>query len=102
MNKLYELLQKIKQRPGLYLGVKSLTLLNVFIGGYAICQSDYNQQESNLFNGFQEHIQKKYKISSTQSWAKIIDFYSATDADAFDLFFKLFEEFLKDNPENLA
>ena len=102
MKKLYKTLKKIKERPGLYLGRKSLMLLDAFLGGYSICCYDLEKKiEADIFDGFQEYIQQRYNIRSTQSWAKIIDFYSLSDEEAFDNFYNLYEEFLKEHPENL-
>jgi len=46
------------------------------------------------FEGFQSWIEKKYKINSGQSWAKIILFYSMDEHEALERFFGLFEEYL--------
>ena len=94
---LLDLLQRIKQRPGMYLGKCSITRLRAFIDGYGMARAELglprSPQEQDL-NGFQEWIQERYKITSTHGWDSIILFFSADERDALDKFFKLLEEFL--------
>lgn len=49
-------------------------------------------QQENPLDGFQDWIQKKFNIDSSQSWANIILFFSQDERDALDIF-QLFEEF---------
>ena len=94
---LYEMLQSIKQRPGMYLGRCSITRLRSFLDGYMGARQDLGlplTEQEREFEGFQEWIQKKFRITSSQSWAKIILFYSADEREALDKFFDLFEKFL--------
>jgi hypothetical protein len=96
LNELYELLKKIKDKPGLYLGKKSLERLHSFLSGYVVCLYDRcNEPCPVLLSGFQEYVQKKYNIASTHSCERIIDFYSTSDEEAFDKYFDLLDEFLK-------
>ena len=102
MSKIYEMLMNIKKRPGLYISDKSLILLQTYLDGYASSDYDHGVVESpNIFKGFQEFVQERYKITTSQDWGKIIQFFSISDAGAFDLFYKLLDEFLEKHPENL-
>lgn len=101
---LYPLLSKIKQRPSLYLGKRSLGNLHAFLDGYTFAHRQLDipmtQQERN-FEEFQEWIEIRFNQVSTQSWSRIILFYSEDEATALNLFFDLFEEFLSDSsPKN--
>jgi hypothetical protein len=93
---LYEMLARIQQRPGMYLGQCSITRLRSFLDGYIGAREDLGialtEQEKNL-GRFQDWIQERFKITSTQGWDSIILFYSADERDALDLFFQLFEQF---------
>ncbi len=95
---LYDLLAKIKQRPSLYLGKRSLSHLHVFIDGYTFaCRQigiPITAQEKD-FEEFQEWIEHRFKQANTQSWSRIIIFYSEDETDALKRFFELFEDFLK-------
>ena len=95
---LYDLLGKIKQRPSLYLGKRSLSHLHVFLDGYTFSRRQIGipitEQEKD-FEEFQEWIEHRFNQADTQSWSRIILFYSEDEADALKRFFELFEDFLK-------
>ena len=98
MLNLYDLLRKIKQRPSLYLGKRSLSHLHTFLDGYTFaCRQlgiPLTEQEKKI-EEFQEWIEIRFNQPSTQSWSRIILFYSEDETDALNRFFNLFEEFLK-------
>lgn len=98
MLKLYDLLAKIKQRPSLYLGKRSLSHLHVFLDGYSFaCRQigiPVTEQEKD-FAEFQEWIEHRFNQENTQSWSRIILFYTEDEADALNRFFELFEDFLR-------
>ncbi len=92
----YELIQKIKKRPTLYINNYSLSHLKTFIEGYSFALRQVNipvSQEEKEFEEFQDWIEKKYNQYSTQHWSKIILFYSEDERDALEKFFELFAEF---------
>ena len=94
----YELIAKIKKRPALYLGNASISHLQVFLDGYTFARRELKVPISNEeadFEDFQEWIEGKFNLPDTQSWAKIILFYSADERDALERFFQLFDEFVK-------
>lgn len=93
---LYDLISNIKKRPAMYLGEPSVTHLGVFLSGYnfarrqlGIPQTEQEQQ----FSVFQEWIQRKFKVSSSQSWDKILLFFAQDETSALEQFFALFDEF---------
>ena len=94
---LYELMESIKKRPGMYLGHSSITKLDMTLRGrnFALRELgiDLTEQERE-FAGFQFWVQEKYRAKSGQSWAKIILFYSVDDHEALIRFFELYEEYL--------
>ena len=97
----YEMLQRIKQRPGMFLGQCSITRLRAFLDGYMGSRSDLGlppTQQELEFNQFQEWVQTRFKISSSHGWDSIILFYSADERDALNNFFELFDQFC--NSEN--
>jgi len=101
MDPVYDILQKVKNKPNVYLGSPSILCLQAFLSGYNVAQYQLGRESLNApdcFDGFQEWIQEKFKIESDQSWAKVILFYSADERDALERFFELFDEFLKRNP----
>ncbi|MDZ8137680.1 MAG: hypothetical protein RM049_20645 [Nostoc sp. DedQUE04] len=97
---LYELLDSIKKRPGMYLGTSSITKLDMLLRGYSLAQREVGvplTEQEREFEGFQSWVQEKYGIKSGQSWSKIILFYSVDEHEALQKFFELFEEYLNRN-----
>ncbi len=99
MTLVYDILQKVKEKPNVYLGRPSIMCLQAFLSGYNVAQYQLGESlnSPDCFDGFQEWIQKKFKIDSSQSWANIILFYSEDERDALRQFFELFDEFVKGN-----
>lgn len=98
MNELLEILEEIKKRPQLYLGRKSLELLNAFISGFYVCQCRYQNRHLNIteyyLSGFQTFIEQKYNLDTTHSWSSLIRFFCSSDEEAFDKFYVLLNEYL--------
>ncbi len=97
MNDLYDLLGRIKKRPAMYLGRHSIVCLQAFLAGYNVARRELGlppTEQDKEFEGFQAWVKEKFGIQSSQSWDKIVLFYSADERTALDLFFQLFEEFV--------
>ena len=93
----YQRLQKIKEKPGLYIGYPSISDLFIFLCGYRRACQDMGltlSDEELQFHEFQPWLQKKFRLSTSASWAKIILLYSSDETHAFQMFFELLEEFL--------
>lgn len=93
---LYDLIQRIKQRPGLYLGKRSIIRLNMLLLGYSQARMELGLPRTSQeieFDKFQDWIQERFKITSSHGWDSIILFYSIDERDALDKFFDLFEKF---------
>ncbi|MBW4635363.1 MAG: hypothetical protein KME30_26765 [Iphinoe sp. HA4291-MV1] len=93
---LYEMLQSIKQYPGMYLGKSSITCLKSFLDGYTAARQDLGlslTEQERQFEKFQEWIQERFEMKSSHGWDSIILFYSADEKDALNNFFELFERF---------
>ncbi|HAG85613.1 MAG TPA: hypothetical protein DCL61_31865 [Cyanobacteria bacterium UBA12227] len=105
MSGLFDILRKIKTRPGMYIGRPSLSDLFMFLVGYKTARRELgiepSEQEVEFYREFQPWIQKRFNVQTVNSWAKIILLYSVDEKEAFTYFFKLLDEFLvRDN--NLA
>ncbi|HEY9848000.1 MAG TPA: hypothetical protein V6D28_00970 [Leptolyngbyaceae cyanobacterium] len=102
---LYEMLQEIKKRPGIFLGRSSITRLRSFLDGYMGAREDLGLPQTSQereFNGFQDWIQERFNITSSHGWDSIILFYSADERDALDKFFELFEKFQNGEKASLS
>jgi hypothetical protein len=103
MNGLYSTLEKIREKPGLYLGRRSLQALYFFLKGYDFSREELGlestKEELFFYENFQEWLQSRFQVQTVSSWAKIIQLYSIDDRDAFENFFILLDEFLAKNIE---
>jgi len=103
MDTIYKLLLKIKEYPGMYLGKKSIILLNMLIFGYTIKQCEIDNNYHSIFEGFHEFVNDYCgRNALSAGWAMNIYHYTNKDEEkAFDKFYELLDEFLKQkgNPE---
>ena len=128
-NSFYVLLQEIRKEPRFYLGTKSLEFLVHFWHGYGYggavkewekslgkkledCEVtidfavqyalDSNSSNHRFMDGFDEFVRSYYKSTlAAISGTGLILGNSSSDEEAFDKFFELFDEFLKQkNPKN--
>jgi hypothetical protein len=88
-----EMLAAIKQRPAMYLGRRYISCLKSFLDGWGLLAYQHGINiEDECMGAFQDWIVAKYGITSSQSWASIILFYSGDECNALDNFFTLFGE----------
>ena len=90
-----ELLEKIREQPGIYLGDKDLSRLRHLLDGYLLREMEINPEYRCAFwDGFNRYVEQYYRINPTQGWRRIIEFFSTSRADAFDAFFLRYDEYL--------
>lgn len=94
---LLEILAKIKQRPGLYIGRPSVSDLFMFLVGYKTARRELGieptAEEIQFHQKFHPFVEKKYNLKTSNSWAKIIMLYCPDEKRGFERFFQLLEEF---------
>lgn len=99
MSGLYKVLQKIQPKPGMYIGKASVSDLFHFLVGYEFARGELDieptEWENDFHENFQPWVQKKYHVSTSNSWAKIIMLHCATEKEGFEVFYKLVDEFTK-------
>ncbi len=78
-----------------YIGGKSLMLLKAYIDGYGQRQYEIDINYKSILPDFHDYVKERFNVKSSQGWGHIIAFFSANDVEAFDNFYKYFEEFLK-------
>lgn len=97
MSDLFNLLEKVQKKPGLYIGRPSVGELFMFLAGYKAAKLEMGvkptEEELRFYREFQPWLQKRFSLTTTNSWAKIIQFYSKNDQEAFERFFELSNEF---------
>ena len=102
MVEIFELLENIKKRPSLYLNGESINQLKAFLDGYYFCKHSFersNSPQDQMWFRFQQWIEKKYSIKTSQSWAQILLFFSTDEYEALKNFWVLFEEFKNNQPQ---
>ncbi|MBW4476357.1 MAG: hypothetical protein KME54_05650 [Tolypothrix brevis GSE-NOS-MK-07-07A] len=101
MSRLFEVLQKIHRKPGMYIGHASVSDLFMFLVGYKTAlrelKIESTEDEMDFYREFQPWLQQKYHVSTSNSWAKIIMLYCVNEKEGFESFFKLLDEFLARN-----
>ena len=94
---LFEILEKIKVRPGMYIGRASVSDLFIFLGGYKTARRELGieltEKEAEFCKEFHNFIERTYKLHTSNSWAKIIMLYCNDEKAGFKKFFELLEEF---------
>jgi hypothetical protein len=94
---LFELLDKIRVKPGMYIGGASVTDLFMFLGGYKIAQQEFGieftEAEKRFYREFQPWLQRRFGMTTSRSWAKMLEFRSLNPQEAFESFFKLLDQF---------
>jgi hypothetical protein len=102
MTNLYDLLQKIQAKPGMYIGSPNINDLLMFLCGYQHACEEMGLPETEQeieFAQFQPWLQARFGVNTSASWARIILLYSSDEADAFNNFFELLAEFRNQKPE---
>lgn len=99
MSGLFEVLEKIKAKPGMYLGRPSVSDLFIFLVGYEFARSELGveltEKEIEFYDQFQPWLQKKLGVTGAISWAKMILLSCHDEKTGFEYFFKLLDEFLQ-------
>lgn len=99
MSTLFDLLEKIKTKPGLYIGTASITNLRMFILGYRFARSQLGitntEVESDFYKNFQPWLQNRLSIRTVNGWDKIILLTCIDEKAGFNYFFQLLDEFLQ-------
>jgi hypothetical protein len=97
---LYEWLDQIEARPGMYLPSASFAMLETFIAGYesALMTHGSVEQCTPPFMRFGEFVTTRLKARhdsqfGAPAWQRSIADSAISDGDAFALFFKLLREF---------
>jgi hypothetical protein len=97
MSDVFELLEQIRQKPGLYIGTASITALRHFLVGYKFARQELGilptEAELDFYQEFQPWLQVWLHLQIVNSWDKILLFKFGDEKIAFANFFSLLEEF---------
>lgn len=93
MNYMKQILNEMRERPGMYIYECNLENLYAFMNGYMYQIFQEEDIVPDFYPGFQKYIEETYKVTTGQHWAKIINFYADSEKEALDKFFLHLEEF---------
>jgi hypothetical protein len=96
---IYDLLDAIRKKPGLFVVEPSIFRLQSFITGHAagLGRVGYSMRDAADFFRFHDWVARRLGyFESTSGWANMIRDKSASDAEAFRQFYILLDEFRKD------
>jgi hypothetical protein len=94
MGAILDMIFKIQKRPGIILGRPSASTLYAFLFGFAYARKDADPGDFDFLSSFNQWVRNRFRVTSSQGWAKIIEFHSQTEADEMALFWKLLDEYL--------
>ena len=94
-----ELLELMRDKPAMYLGRKALHDLSSWLQGfcYAIKISNNDFDMDVDFVSFDKYVQNKYEWHDVGGWSYKIRYRYRDEANAFDEFFRLYDEFQSTN-----
>lgn len=93
-NSLKDFIEVIRDRTSMYIGGRTIIHLKAFLDGWYFGNEE-SIKDAYLLGEFQDWIQIKYSVTSTQSWAKIILFHSMDEYAALNNFFDLWTNFME-------
>lgn len=94
-DKIIKLLYDIKDRPGVYIGNKSLERLAMFLNGYISCMVEMTNKTTYFLIEIQDYVAQHYNIQFEQHWSEIIKLHTQSEEEAYDKFYELLNEFVK-------
>jgi hypothetical protein len=91
------ILEDIRKRPIIYLGEKSLYAFRHFWGGYSAALMDHGIQDSTeclIPSDFHDWVAYRLHFrEATSGWYRMIRHHSQNEAEAFDRFYQLLDEY---------
>ncbi|MGV3756158.1 MAG: hypothetical protein ACO1QS_12320 [Verrucomicrobiota bacterium] len=93
---IYDLIEQIRKKPGMYIGERSINRLHAFLVGYTagIARTGFMLGGLEDFHRFHEWTAQQLGFTgSSAGWHNMIRERSTSEADAFDHFFKLLDQF---------
>ena len=96
---LYNFIERVKNSvsPGLYIGKVSLLNFQLYLQGFTRAQWEMTGTHPKEFYDFITYIGEYFNEGSNRGWASIILKNTTSEEEAFDTFYRLFEEFINLN-----
>jgi len=98
---IYDIIERMRERPSLYIGEKKVSLLKSFLDGYRACEMDngyFGRENYELFplafSAFDDFVCYKLKRYAYENWkSMILKRCDGNERRGFDLFYSYFDEF---------
>ena len=97
---IYDMLDAIRKKPGLYIATPSINRLHAFIVGYTagLGRVRFTVRDGEHFHRFHDWVAHRLGFGeSTSGWCNMIRDKSTDEPDAFHRFFVLLDEFRKES-----
>ena len=97
---IYDVLDRIRKRPGMYIAEPSINRLHAFLVGYTagLGRVRFALRDEVGFHRFHDWVARRLGFGGSASgWCNMIRSKSASEADAFERFFALLDEFRKES-----
>lgn len=93
---IFNLVEIIKKRPGMYIESQSATELDYFLRGFVTAKKWLTNEpdDMELYYGFNQWVCKKLFIEANVSWRRAVLFQEPNEFYAFQKFFELWDEFV--------
>jgi hypothetical protein len=95
---IYDMLEKIRRKPGMYIGERSINRLHAFLTGYraGLGRLGFYPRDVDEFHRFHDWVANRLGFyESTSGWCNMIRDKSTSETEAFDQFFLFLDEFRK-------
>ena len=100
-NNITNMILRIKERPGMFLGTPSVTRLRCFLEGYLQAMHDTDTDcWKDEYDEFNEWFARKYNISESILWDRYLLQTIPDESEAFNTFTDEFETFLSRRSDN--
>ncbi len=88
-DEMLQLIREIGEKPGLYIGCKSLPRLRAFLDGYCFARRASDEDCSVVcYHAFGAWLAEKYGIREPVTWDIFLPALTEDEARAFDLFYE--------------
>jgi hypothetical protein len=97
---IYDMLERIRRKPGMYIAIPSINRLHAFLVGYTagLGRVGFAVRDGGDFHRFHDWVARRLGFGGSASgWCNMILDKSTSEADAFKRFFDLLDEFRKES-----
>jgi hypothetical protein len=93
---LFELLEELRLRPGMFISPPCALSLWAYLGGFVEGRTPARLSERELMfsKEFTGWLAAEYRLSPQSGWCKMLQFLAWSEAEELPLFFRLYDQFV--------